>query len=87
MTAPTPFTLDDLTRILRECAGEDETVDLAGNIAEADFEQLGYDSLALMEAASRVSRQYDVALPEDDLADVHTPSAFVQLVNRRRAAA
>ena len=75
------FDLDDLIRIMRECAGEEESVNLSGEIAEVTFEDLGYDSLALMEAASRVQREYHLSLPESELEQVSTPAAFVTLVN------
>jgi minimal PKS acyl carrier protein len=79
------FTLDDLITIMRECAGEDESVNLSGEIAEVDFEELGYDSLALMEAASRVQRGYHLSFPENELEQVRTPAAFVALVNQQLA--
>lgn len=81
----TTFNLDDLITIMRECAGEDESVNLSGEVAEMDFEELGYDSLALMEAASRVQRTYGLSLPEDELAEVRTPAGFVTLVNEQFA--
>jgi act minimal PKS acyl carrier protein len=81
----TSFNLDDLIKIMRECAGEDESVNLSGEIAEVSFEELGYDSLALMETASRVQRAYGFSLPEDELAEVRTPAAFVTLVNEHLA--
>jgi minimal PKS acyl carrier protein len=79
------FSIDDLKRIMRECAGEDETVNLAGDISAAPFDELGYDSLALMETASRVSREYGVSLPDELLEDIQTPAAFVACVNDRLA--
>jgi minimal PKS acyl carrier protein len=77
------FTLDDLRRVMRECAGEDESVNLDGDIADVAFDDLGYDSLARMETASRVQRELGVALPEEEMADVLTPAEFVAFVNSR----
>ncbi|MEV1062966.1 acyl carrier protein [Streptomyces sp. NPDC050263] len=77
----TALSLDDLTRILRESAGEDETVDLSGDIADVSFTDLGYDSLALLEVASRITREYRVSLPDEELDRAETPRAFVELVN------
>ena len=57
------FTLDDLRRILRACAGEAESIDLDGDIVDIPFDELGYDSLALLELASRVEREYGAAIP------------------------
>ncbi|MEU3780491.1 acyl carrier protein [Streptomyces sp900129855] len=75
------FTMEDLFRIMRECAGEEETVDLSSAAAEQEFSLLGYDSLALMEAISRVERGFGVELPEDTLGEALTPAAFVDAVN------
>ncbi|MEU7742782.1 acyl carrier protein [Nonomuraea sp. NPDC049158] len=81
------FTITDLRRILRECAGEDEAAELYGDISQSTFDELGYDSLALMETASRVTQELAVAIPEGELASVGTPAEFVELVNRQLAEA
>jgi minimal PKS acyl carrier protein len=77
------FTMDDLRRVMRECAGEDESADFGGDIAEVDFESLGYDSLALMETASRIERELHIALPEEEVGEATTPAQFVRFVNNR----
>jgi minimal PKS acyl carrier protein len=77
------FTIDDLKRVMRECAGEDEAVPLDGEIGGLTFDQLGYDSLALLETASKVEREFGVTLPDGVLVDVETPAAFVTFVNER----
>ncbi|GAA2719500.1 MULTISPECIES: acyl carrier protein [Streptomyces] len=83
---PDQLTVGKLFAILRECAGEEEPVADGADAAGTDFPSLGYDSLALLEATARVSREYGVEIPEDDLADVHTPAEFITLVNRLLAA-
>ncbi|WP_370942178.1 acyl carrier protein [Amycolatopsis sp. cg5] len=80
----TEFTQEDLFRIMRECAGEDESAELGAASAGADFDDLGYDSLAVMETASRVSREYGVSLPEEEVADVRTPESFVAMVRQQQ---
>ncbi|CAM5448242.1 Putative acyl carrier protein (ACP) OS=Streptomyces tendae OX=1932 GN=llpD PE=4 SV=1 [Streptomyces tendae] len=80
------FTLEDLFTIMRECAGEEESVDLADTAAGQEFAELGYDSLALMEALSRVERAHGVELPEETLGEALTPAAFVDAVNAALAA-
>jgi act minimal PKS acyl carrier protein len=77
------FTKEDLVRTMRVAAGEDDSVDLDGDILDVSFEMLGYDSLAVMETASAVQRQYGLVLAEEDLAAVETPRDFVGLVNGR----
>lgn len=81
----TTFTMADLLRIMRECAGADDAMDLSGDVAGTEFDQLGYDSLAIMETAAAVSREFGVELPEEDVAGLHRPIDFVALVTARLA--
>ncbi|MEU0247469.1 acyl carrier protein [Streptomyces sp. NPDC006235] len=80
MTA-TEFTLTDLKRILREGAGADESVDLDGDIDDISFENLGYESLALLETGTRIEREYGITLQDSDLAVTRTPRALIGDVN------
>ncbi len=80
------FTVADLMRIIRAAAGEDEAVSLEDNILEHSFAELGYDSLAVMETASRVEREFDVPLPEEEMTDVETPKSFIAFVNQQLTA-
>ncbi|EHM27507.1 MULTISPECIES: acyl carrier protein [Streptomyces] len=77
----TPFTIDDLKSILREGAGADEGVDLDGDILDAEFDALGYESLAMLETAGRIEREYGISLDEEIFADARTPRALIALVN------
>ncbi|MEU3793622.1 acyl carrier protein [Streptomyces fructofermentans] len=79
------FTTEDLFQIMRECAGEEESVELSAAAAEQEFSLLGYDSLALMEAISRVERRFGIELPEDTIGEALTPAAFVGAVNAELA--
>ncbi|WP_326613603.1 acyl carrier protein [Streptomyces scopuliridis] len=83
----TPFTIDDLKSILREGAGADEGVDLDGDILDAEFDALGYESLAMLETAGRIEREYGISLDEEIFADVRTPRALIALVNEQLPAA
>jgi act minimal PKS acyl carrier protein len=73
------FTMDDLRKVIRESAGEDGTLD--GDVLDSSFEELGYDSLALMETTSRIERALSVTLPEEEMADVSTPRDLLAFVN------
>jgi len=75
------FTLDDLRAIMRTCAGEAESTDLDSDILDTSFTELGYDSIALLETASRIQRSTGVAIADDELAVSGTPRALVKLVN------
>lgn len=75
------FTLDDLRRILLESAGAEEGIDLYGDIADSEFEALGYESLALLETGGRIEREFGVSLDDVNLSDIITPRALVTAVN------
>ena len=81
MSKPTQLTIDDLKQIMRECAGEDDAVSLEGDILDTSFLDLGYDSLALLETAALVKRQYGVTVSDEDLHGIETPRAFLTKVN------
>lgn len=75
------FTFADLKRILNSCAGVDEVVDLGGPVLDTEFVELGYDSLALLELASRVQREYGVAMPDEASQQMITPRGAISYVN------
>lgn len=79
------FTLDDLRTLMRKCAGEDEAVDLDGDIADQSFAELGYDSLAVLELSVRLSDDYGVAIDDGDMEGLVTPADVVKYVNARMA--
>lgn len=80
MPAP-QFTLDDLKRILIECAGADEAVDLDGDILDQDFETIGYESLAILETGGRIETEYEVSLDDAVLSVNNTPRELITAVN------
>ncbi|MCC2280453.1 acyl carrier protein [Streptomyces sp. ET3-23] len=77
----TTFDIDSLKVILREGAGMDETVGFDGDILDSDFEALGYESLAMLETASRIEREYGISLDEEAFVTARTPRALIALVN------
>lgn len=74
-------TIDDLKRVLREGAGVDEDVDLDGDILDAAFDELGYDSVALLETASRIAREYGVQIDDDAASGATTPRQLLAVIN------
>lgn len=81
------LTLADLTRILRECAGHDERMDLGEGILDLPFIDLGYDSLALLEAACRIEREFGIELSDDLVAVAGSPRVLIDMVNQPLAIA
>ncbi|MEU6534315.1 acyl carrier protein [Streptomyces sp. NPDC047000] len=84
-TAITAVTLADLTRMLRESAGEEEGVDLDGDVIDTPFMDLGYDSLALLQVIGEIQRDYGISIPDDAVVDAETPRALLALINAGRA--
>ncbi|MFI9240371.1 acyl carrier protein [Streptomyces sp. NPDC053079] len=73
------FDIEDLKRILREGAGGVSM--LEGDVSDVSFEELGYDSLALLETASRIGREYGLKFEDTAFVDIETPDDLVQVVN------
>jgi act minimal PKS chain-length factor (CLF/KS beta) len=73
------FTLDDLSRILRDSAG----VALDPGNDDTPLADLGYESLAVLELAARVKNQYGVVLPEETVDVSQTPREILTAVNER----
>ncbi|MFC8846786.1 MULTISPECIES: acyl carrier protein [unclassified Micromonospora] len=77
------FTIDDLRRILHAAAGTDESIDPATDIHDTTFDDLGYDSLALLEAGSRIEREYGISLDDSAVIEAGTPRCLLTAVNTR----
>lgn len=79
------LTIDQLKNLLRISAGEDEAINLDGDISETAFGSLGYDSLALLETAALIKREYGLDIT-DAISEIETPGALVGYVNTKLAA-
>jgi act minimal PKS acyl carrier protein len=71
--------MDDLKRIMAESAGETEATRLDGPVDDRSFEELGYDSLALLEIVARVRQELGVKLDDDT---VHLDDTLRQAVEQ-----
>ncbi|CCK26892.1 hypothetical protein BN159_2513 [Streptomyces davaonensis JCM 4913] len=78
---PTELTLDDLTTLLRDCAGADESVNLDGDILDKTFTELNYDSLAVLQTTGKIEREYGIEVDEDAVAVAETPRQYLAAVN------
>lgn len=78
-------TIHDLVRILQEGGERDEqantNLDADSDIADMEFDDLGFDSLAVLNAVDRIMQEYGVAPRYDDVAEARTPTKLVALVN------
>ncbi|BCJ48001.1 actinorhodin polyketide synthase acyl carrier protein [Actinoplanes ianthinogenes] len=79
----TTFTVTDLRHLFASSEG------LAGNPAfgpdelDVALADLGYDSLAMLELAAIVQREYGVRMPDDCVIEMTTPRAAIEYINRR----
>jgi minimal PKS acyl carrier protein len=78
------FTYADLRRVLRESAGDDIGGPDAGD-ADIPLGDLGYDSLAVLDAVGRLARDHGLEIPDDGITVATTASDAVAYVNRRLA--
>lgn len=78
----TTLDLGDLRRMLAESAGVSQDVDIEGDIVDAEFPELGYDSIAIMEIATRITSEYGIAIDDEALLEARTPRLLLALVNR-----
>jgi act minimal PKS acyl carrier protein len=83
----TTITLDDLVRVLTECAGADEDVTLTAQNLDVSFTDLGYDSLALLETAALMKQRFGATLTDEDVSEIETPREFLDRVNHAAAQA
>ncbi|KPM56072.1 actinorhodin polyketide synthase acyl carrier protein [Frankia sp. R43] len=75
------MTLDELCHLLVAVAGEPIAEVASTDLADTEFTELGYDSLALMEAAARIAQEYGVRIPDADIFEMQTPRDLLDLVN------
>lgn len=78
------ISMDDLRDVLIACAGGET---LPEDIADVTFEELGYDSLALIDAAATLKQNCGVVVPDEQLSTVCSPGELLGLVNARLAGA
>ncbi len=77
------FDLSDLQRILHDCAGAEEGAELANANLDTTFEDLGYDSIALLETLGVITRECGVTIDDDTLTVGSTPRELIEMVNAR----
>ncbi len=79
--------IDDLRRVLVACAGESDDTPLGEDTLDWDFDDLGYDSLAQMDTAARIGREYGVHIPDEYITELRTPRQVLDFVNGAGATA
>ena len=75
------FTADDLTMIMRTCAGMAGSAQLSGTDLDETYADLGYDSLAVLEIQAQIQQQYGVRVGDEATEHMPTPGATVSYIN------
>ncbi|MFH0520350.1 phosphopantetheine-binding protein [Streptomyces sp. M41] len=82
------LTLPVLVDIFRECAGESAVIEENGragaDVGDIELNDLGYDSLALLEAISQVERKYSIGMPDAE-GRIRTLNQFLEQANEQLA--
>ncbi|CAL9327120.1 acyl carrier protein [Streptomyces sp. SudanB182_2057] len=76
------LTLEQLWTIMTECAGEPEGAEPGTDVRDIEFGLLGYDSLALLETAARLERDYGIRFEDEVVLQATTPQSLLDMVNR-----
>jgi minimal PKS acyl carrier protein len=61
-------------------------VDFNSDISGERFADMGYDSIALLEAASLIEQEYGISLDDSTVAEAETPAELLTAVNARLGA-
>lgn len=75
-------TMHDLKHALEIGSGVDWGVDLDRDLPTKTFNQLGYDSLAVLETGLRLGRDHDVTIDDEVFTDLETPQQLLDAVNQ-----
>ena len=78
----TTFTIVKLKEIMQSAADGAE-VELEGDFLDTPFPDLDFDSLAVLEVATRVQHDYNLAIPDEAVAELKTPRDVLDYVTRR----
>ncbi|EIV93553.1 acyl carrier protein [Frankia sp. QA3] len=80
------ITIDEIRLILIASAGAPEVEVAENDFADTSFDDLGYESLALLESAATIERDYGVRIPDEPLIAAKTPRELAAIVQAAQAA-
>jgi act minimal PKS acyl carrier protein len=73
------MTFDDLKAVMSRCTGDAEEL-TPDNLGTA-FTDIGYDSLAVLEIASQIQREYGLQIPDEAIEGMNAPQDVIDYVN------
>lgn len=75
------MTIEEFYDVIVASAGASDATWIGEDRYDRTFDELGYDSLALIEAVARIEEKYGVSIPEEQVAEQKTPRSMLSLVN------
>jgi act minimal PKS acyl carrier protein len=75
----------ELLEIIRECLGEADYEEIGENDFATEFTELGYDSLLVLEIATRIQDRYRIRIPDEAVEEMTSPEQMLTSVNARLA--
>lgn len=74
------ITIEQMRRLIIACAGAPDVEVSDGDFADTTFQALGYESLALLESAAAIERDFGVLLADEALFGAKTPRELTSIV-------
>lgn len=81
------LTLDEFIGLVEAHAGEPDEGNLDDSVIDVLFEQLGYDSVRLLEVLSQIKNRYGLDLSEEILSETRTLRQTLDKINELIATA
>lgn len=78
----TTFTIVELKKIMLSAADGAE-IELEDDFLDLPFPDLDFDSLAVLEVATRVQHDYNLVIPDEAVAELKTPRDVLDYVTQR----
>ncbi|MFG2371941.1 acyl carrier protein [Streptomyces sp. NPDC048504] len=81
------LSLEGLVSTIRRCAGDSDVAGLDGGILDVSYQDLGYDSVAVLEIFAELGSEHGIEISDEEVFETRTPRATLDLVNSRTEAA
>lgn len=79
------MTPDELITIIRASAGDPDSGRLDYADMDLGFDELGYDSIQLLEVAAHIKRELDIPMSDTSLAETRTMRELLGLIDAATA--
>ncbi|MGW2720260.1 acyl carrier protein [Streptomyces sp. NPDC001492] len=81
------LSLEELVSTIRRCAGDSDVAALDDGILDLSYQDLGYDSVAILEIFAELGSEHGIAISDEEVFETRTPRETLALVNSRTEAA